>query len=132
MPTMPKTRTLARQAMRGLGERGVTTRIPEEVRAAVLAYADEARAGGETWAGIAKQVGLSATALQRWSRGRRGRKREREENPARLLPVRVSSEPAFEVTAGGTGSGLTLSTPHGERLEGLGVAEAVALLRALR
>jgi hypothetical protein len=108
----------------------VTTRIPGEVRAAVLAYADEARAGGETWAGIAEQVGLSATALQRWSRGRRGR--EREENPARLLPVCVSSEPAFEVTAGGNGTGLTLSTPHGERLEGLGVAEAVALLRALR
>jgi hypothetical protein len=120
---MPTTRTLARQAVRRLGERGKTTRIPDEVRIAVLAYAHEARAEGETWAGIAGQVGLSATVLQRWSRT--GGEPEREE--ARLLPVRVS-----EPTIGAPAMGLTLSTPHGERLEGLGLAEATWLLRALR
>jgi hypothetical protein len=127
---MATTQMLARQVVRGLGEQGVTTRIPNEVRGAVLAYANEAWAGGETWAGIAEQIGLSATALPRWSRGRR--EREREEEPVRLLPVCFSSEPVFEAATGGTGTGLTLSTPHGERLEGLDVAEAIELLRALR
>jgi len=134
---MPTSRTLARQAVRGLGARGKTTRIPDGVRAAVLAYVCEARAEGEGWAGIAEQVGLSATALQRWSRARRGRAPQRErqepkEEPTRLLPVCVSSELVLEAVVGGTGTGLTLSTPHGERLEGLGLAEAVELLRALR
>jgi len=133
---MSTTRTLARQAVRGLGGRGKTTRIPNEVRAAVLAYVREARAEGEGWAGIAEQVGLSVTALQRWSRTHRGRKQRGQREPkrdrARLLPVRVSSEPALEAGIVGTGTGLTLSTPYGERLEGLGLAEAVELLRALR
>ena len=136
---MPTSRTLARQAVRGLAERGKTTRIPDEVRAAVLAYVREARAEGEAWAGIAEQVGLSVTALQRWSRTHRGPKQrgQREQRkprgvPARLLPVRVSSEPALEAGIVETGTGLTLSTPHGERLEGLGLAEAVELLRGLR
>ena len=39
----------ARRALRSLGDRGRTTRIPEDVRALVLAYADEGRAGGESW-----------------------------------------------------------------------------------
>ena len=133
---MSTSRTLARQAVRELGERGKTTRIPDEVRAAVIAYVREARAEGEGWAGIAEHVGLSVTALQRWSRTRRGRERREQrkpkQKPARLLPVCVSSEPALEARVGGTGTGLTLSTPHGERLEGLGLAEAVELLRGLR
>jgi hypothetical protein len=131
---MPTTRTLARQAVRGLGERGRTTRIPDSVRTAVLAYVREARAEGEGWSGIASQVGLSATALQRWNRAGRGRKqREPKQDPARLLPVSVSSEPVLEAAgASETRTGLMLTTPHGERLEGLGLAEAAWLLRALR
>ena len=41
---MPTSRTLSRQAVRGLEGRGKTTRIPDELRAAVPAYVREARA----------------------------------------------------------------------------------------
>ena len=114
-----------------------TTRIPDDVRTAVLAYVREARAGGEAWAGIAEEVGLSVTELQRWSRTRRGREpRRRKRRPARLVPVCVSAEPVPEAggreIGAGTEMGLTLSTPHGERLEVLGIAEAIELLCELR
>ena len=58
--------TSARRAVKALGPRGKTTRVPEGVRVVVLAYAREARSTGESWAGIAENVELSQTALQRW------------------------------------------------------------------
>ncbi len=113
--------TTARRALRSLGDRGRTTRIPEEIRALVLAYADEGRAGGENWATIGENVGLSVTVLQRW------RRQSGEQREVKLRPVVVCEE-----SLAGPAAGLSLVTPHGERLEGLGVEDAIRLVRALR
>jgi len=113
--------TAARRALRSLGERGRTTRIPEEIRVLVLAYAHEGRSAGETWATIAENVGLSATVLQRW------RRQGEERRPGKLRPVVVSEDELSRSAAG-----LTLTTVHGEKLEGLGVDDAIRLMRALR
>jgi transposase len=107
--------TSARRAVQALGPRGKTTRVPEAVRVVVLAYAREARSAGESWAGIAENVELSQTALQRWhSKGAR-----------KLVRVVVAQPPARETR-------LTLTTAGGERLEGLGLEDAVRIIRALR
>ena len=78
---MSTSRMVARKAVRGLGERGKKTRIPDEVRTAGPAYGREARTQGEGWARIAEQVGLSATALRRWNRSRRRRERREQQEP---------------------------------------------------
>ncbi len=112
---MASTLSSARHALKALGPRGQTTRIPESVRRVVLAYVCEARRTGETWAGIADNVGLSETALQRWHGG--GQKK--------FLPVVVSNPPVEEMN-------LTLTTAGGERLEGLSLQDAVQIMKALR
>ena len=108
----------ARAAVAALGPRGRTSRIPDAVRAEVLAYARGARAAGRSWAGIAHAVGLSAGAVKNWS-----------QTPAparRLVPVAVAT-PAPE----GPGAALVVVSPGGYRVEGLDLATATALLRAL-
>lgn len=90
----------------------------------MLAYVEAARDEGLAWWHIAREVGLSETALRRW----------REENGGgdhvALLPVEViTEEGAIAVAAPARGVGLvTLVTPGGYRVEGLGVDELAALL----
>ena len=112
----------AQRALDQLGSRGKTTRIPDDVRIAVLAYAREARSRGDTWAGVANRLGLSATALQRWHHQRL--------ECGTLLPVVVPSEIVPEASP--PSASLTLTTSHGEKLEGLGVEDAIRIVRALR
>jgi len=90
----------------------------------VLAYVEVARDEGLAWWRIAEEVGLSETALRRW----------REENSAgdavALLPVEVigdecaaaAAEPAQRISV------MTLVSPGGYRVEGLGVEQLAALL----
>ena len=105
-----------RAAVAALGQRGRTTRIPDVVRARVLAYTRRQRAAGHSWARIAHRVGLSVGSLKNWSR---------TPPPARtLVPVTVA---AAEVPA----AALVVVSPGGYRVEGLDVATASALLRAL-
>ncbi len=113
----------ARQAVEALGSRGKTTRIPGEVRGVVLAHAREARSAGKSWTQIAEAVGLSPSVLQRWNRA--DQKKGRKE--ARLMPVVIAAGAATPVR-----SSLVLATAHGDRLEGLGVDDAIRLLRGLR
>lgn len=109
----------ARQAVESLGSRGKTTRIPDEVRIVVLGYAGEARAEGRSWRQVSETVGLSTSLLQRWNRV--GKRR------GRLKPVVIADpRPSAETV------GLVLATARGERLEGLGVEEAIRILRGLR
>ena len=109
---------IARAAVAALGPRGRTSRIPDAVRAAVLAYARRARAVGRSWTRIAHAVGLSAGALKNWSQA---------PAPARtLVPVNVATS-APEVPA----AALVVVSPGGYRVEGLDLPTATALLRAL-
>jgi hypothetical protein len=90
----------------------------------VLAYVEAARDEGLPRWRIAREVGLSETALRRW----------REENGGgdhvALLPVEViTEEEAVAVATPARRDGLvTLITPRGYRVEGLGVDELAALL----
>jgi len=109
---------IARAAVAALGPRGRTSRIPDAVRAEVLAYARRERAAGRSWARIAHVVGLSAGALKNWSQ---------TPAPARtLVPVEVAT-PAPEVHA----AALVVVSPGGYRVEGLDLPTATALLRVL-
>ena len=110
-----------RHAVRGLGDRGRTTRVLEELRAVVLACTDEGHADGGTWATIAGNLGLWVTVLQRWRR--QGEARHQGE----LRPVVVCEEELAPHAAA-----LSLVTALGEKLEGLGVEDAIRLARASR
>jgi len=119
---MANLKSRAQKAVRKLGHRGRTTRIPDDVRAVVLAYAGAERERGMKWRDIAKTVGLSESVLVRWSRGER-----RSRGPARILPVRV----AVARSAVGVIGGVTLVSPSGYRIEGIAAADAVDALRTL-
>lgn len=110
--------TEVRRALEGL-ERGRTTRIPDAVRKRVLAYAGEQRAAGRSWKAIGAELGVSASALQRWAK-------KAGLGPRGLARVRVVAEaaPAEEAT-------VVLITPRGYRLEGLSVEQAVQALGTL-
>ena len=78
-------------------------------------YARRQRAAGRSWHSIARAVGVSAGSLKNWSRM----------PPARtLLPVAVAAPD-------GPASPLVVVSPGGYRVEGLDLATATALLRAL-
>jgi hypothetical protein len=119
---MANLKSRAQKAVRSLGRRGRTTRIPDDVRAAILAYAGAERERGMKWREIADTVGLSESVLVRWSRGER---RSRGRGPGRLLPVRVAVAPR----AVGVIGGVTLVSPSGYRIEGLAATDAVDALR---
>jgi hypothetical protein len=109
---------IARAAVAALGPRGRTSRIPDAVRAEVVAYARRERAAGRSWTRIAHVVGLSAGALKNWAH---------TPPPARtLVPVEVAT-PAAAVRA----AAFVVVSPGGYRVEGLDLPTATALLRAL-
>ena len=54
------------EAVSNLGARSRNSRIPHEVREAVVAFGTQARQDGATWKQISDRVGLSASVLQRW------------------------------------------------------------------
>jgi len=80
---MDRPEARAREAVRGLGPRGRTRRIPSGVREREVACAQEARARGVSWSRMARAVGLSAVGVQRFAQARRTERR------AALVPVRV-------------------------------------------
>lgn len=94
--------------------RRLNRRVSELVRDAVLAL----RERGESWAQVARRLGLSVPTVRRWS--------ERAPlKPARaMLPVEVVAEPTPELP----GAGLTVVTPAGWRVEGLSLAQVRQLL----
>jgi len=106
----------ARRALSSLGRRGKTTKIPGPIRDVVMAYVQEARSSGRRWGEIAQSVGLSTSVLHRWARAIPPRR-------SRLKRVSIS-----EFAAPPAAPALVLVTAQGDRVEGLGVEQAVALL----
>jgi hypothetical protein len=109
----------ARAAVRSLGRRGLRQRIPDAVRRDVLRYVEQARAERRPWAEITATVGLSKTALTRWCRDAGSRR-----PPFRR--VRVVTPPAPEALRS-----IAIVTAGGQRVEGLSLAEAIEVVRAL-
>lgn len=115
----------ARRALEGLGGRGRTSRVPQRVRRAVLAYVDAARDEGQAWWGIAEALGLSESALRRWRADDDGRE------GVALRPVEVIADEATVVAAWpprGIVGAMTLVSPSGYRVDGLGIEQLAALL----
>ena len=84
------------------------------MRVRVLAYTRRQRTAGQSWARIAHRVGLSVGSLKTWSR---------PAPPARrLVRVAVTAAPVAP---------LVVVSPGGYRVEGLDLATATTLLRAL-
>jgi hypothetical protein len=119
---MDRLEAQARGAVRGLGRRRRTQRIPDGVRERVAGYAREARARGVSLRRIAKAVGLSASGVQRFAQAKRA---ERRAPLVRVVVPVPSAEPLPTV------EGLRLVTPSGHCLERLSLAQALELLRAL-
>jgi hypothetical protein len=109
-----------RSAVAALG-RGRTTRIPEALRARVLAVAQAERAHGVGWRVIAMQLGVSRNSLRNWQR-RRGR-------AVSLVRVRVPLPAAG--AAAGEAARVEVVSPRGYRVTGGDVATIAAVLRAL-
>jgi hypothetical protein len=108
----------AREAMRSLGRRGLRERVPDAVRREVMGYVEEARRAGRPWSEITATLRLSKSVLTRW------RQRAGSPEPA-LRRVRVVPPVAPSPRA------VAVLTAAGHRVEGLSLAEAVALVRAL-
>jgi len=61
-----------RQHIAALGPRGVTSRVPDPLRAEIVAYSQARRTAGASWQAIAAEVGFSVGALQQWTAAARG------------------------------------------------------------
>ena len=112
-------------AVRSLGKRGPTTRIPPEVRQIVLSYAEAARRSGRAWRDIAGTVGVSAGALHNWRSEGAGQSAAIPGQRRLLAPVVLRDDAADHSRT------LTFVTAAGHRIEGLDVARAAELVRRL-
>ena len=108
-----------RQQVAGLGARGVTSRVPDGMRATIVEYARQRRAAGAGWRTIAREVGFSIAAITGWARA--------ATRPLRLRPVTVRADAVVARPA----VGLVVVLPNGVRIEGLPLADVPALLAQL-
>jgi hypothetical protein len=106
-----------RAQLEGLGPRHQGARIPTRLRAEIIAHARAWRAAGASMRAIAAALGVAPESIRRWTQPTLA--------PA-LVPVQIVAErPAARTTL------LTLVSPRGFRVEGLGLADVGALLAAL-
>jgi hypothetical protein len=91
-------------------------RYPSKLKARITAWVAKRRAGGAWWCDVARPLGIPAQTLVRWSAPRAAA-------GIAVVPVDVIGAPPL-----GT---VTLVSPTGLRIEGVAVADAIAVLRAL-
>ena len=106
-----------RRQVRALGLRHRGARVPPTLRAAIAAYARDARAAGASCDTIAERLGVSAESIRRWALTE-----PVGDGRGELVPVQVVAEAATT---------LTVWSPTGYRVDGLSVGEAAELLRRL-
>jgi hypothetical protein len=107
------------QQVVALGPRGVTSRVPDAVRATIVEYARQRQAAGAGWRTIAREVGFSIGAITGWARA--------ATRPLRLRPVIVRADAVVALPT----PGLVVVLPSGVRIEGLPLADVPALLAQL-
>ena len=108
-----------RRRVMALGRRTRGARIPDELRSEVIRYAMARRRDGDGVRRIAGTLGVSPESIRRWTTPTAARQTRA------LVPIVVRADEAEQ-----TGL-LALVAPGGYRIEGLTVASAAALLRAL-
>jgi hypothetical protein len=97
---------------------------PDALRERAAAWARAQRDVGGTWREISTAVGLSAETLRRWVAT------TMRDASLALVPIEIVGEPEgqnqrFE------GRGVRIITPSGHRIEGLSIADAIAIVRVL-
>lgn len=104
-------------------------RYPRGLRARLTSAARELRAGGASWEQVAGEVGVGASTLLRWCE-----RAATSPSGASVVPstfvVPVELVDARRGVSDEARS-LVLTSPGGWRVDGLGVADVAALLRAL-
>lgn len=110
---------LRRDLRRHGGARG--KRFDPELRRRIVAFAERRRREGASWMAIATELGACFETVRRWCGG--------GSSPAapQLRRVEVMAEPVVERAC----RALVVLTPNGLRIEGMGLDEVVALVRAL-
>ena len=114
-----KTRRL-RKAIERLGRKRRNEAVPRVLRAEIVGYARSARRAGCSWRSMAEVLGVSSSGLQRWCAAPR-----EPVTALRRVRLRAEARPGIPPRS------LVLVTAGGHRVEGLAVADAVALVRAL-
>jgi transposase len=109
----------ALQRALGRGERGRGKRYPAEIKERVVLWARRRHAEGATWPAVAQELGLGLDTVRRWCVAT-----ERSTGTRQLVPVRVVHRPS-------TAAAGNVVSVSGWRVDGLTVAEAAAMLRAL-
>ena len=104
---------------------------PEPLRAFAVRYLAQAQQKGETLKSVVQRLGVSEPTLQAWRRGQTpgGKAVHSEPAAAALVPVVVHEPEAAQPPPVATT--LAVVSPQGWRVEGVGVEEAVQLLRRL-
>jgi hypothetical protein len=90
-------------------------RFSAALRAEITAWVAEQRERGVWWSDLARAIGVPAETLKRWAAPR--------SMASAMLPVEVIDAPPM-----GT---VTLVSPTGLRLEGVAIADAIAILQGL-
>ena len=91
-------------------------RFSAQLRTRISAWVVEHRERGVWWCDLAREIGVPAETLKRWAA-------PRVDGGAVMLPVDVIDAPPF-----GT---VTLVSPTGLRIEGVAIADAIAILQGL-
>ena len=107
------------QALRrrlGMIPRGRGRRFPADVRERIVVWAAERRAHGDWWCELSRELGVPARTLKRWAT-------PRPERVVSLRPVDVIDERPVRT--------VTIVSPSGLRIEGVTIADAIAILRGL-
>lgn len=109
-----------RGALLAVGPRSRGARIPPRLRAELIADARMRRATGDSMSAIAAALGVAPESVRRWTQPGAA-PATRALVPVRVVPERLGEPPAP----------LTLVSPRGFRVEGLGLADVGTLLAAL-
>lgn len=101
-----------RAEVAALGRRYSGQRYPAELRERIIELARAMRGDGAGWDRIGAEVGVRGETLRRWCGVKRAE---------RMVPVHVVADQ----------SAVAVVSPSGWRIEGLSLADAAALLRAM-
>lgn len=126
-----------RQETAAVRARGAAGRFSDAMREQAVSYAMRRQAEGATFDQVVAALGVSDPTLRRWmatskamATARRSKRAAAAARTPKLVPVQVRAG-ATEVANRPSTPGLTVVAPGGYRVEGLDVAQAVALLRGL-
>lgn len=119
---MDRARLFRKAAERHNADRGPTGwRYPPDLRRLAVEHCEEQREAGRPYAEIAAELGITPASLSRW----------REEPPVAAAGPFRPVEILEPTSVGEPLAGLRVVTPRGLRIEGLALAQALELVRAL-